>query len=67
MGVMTTHEADDYGTCPTCGGPKALVPLGDRIDHPHRWLPWTRSTVHIALCVRSGATIEAAETGLLTS
>ncbi len=41
-------------TCPACGQDAALVPLGARVDRPHRWRPWVVVTTQLALCMHCG-------------
>lgn len=37
-------------TCPICGPRAVLIPLGTRLDRPHRWRPWVIVETQLALC-----------------
>lgn len=37
-------------TCPICGPQAVLIPLGARLDRPHRWRPWVVVETQLALC-----------------
>jgi hypothetical protein len=37
-------------SCPACGHPAALLPLGTRYDRLHRWRPWTITLTRLYLC-----------------
>jgi hypothetical protein len=41
-------------TCPACGRDAALIPLGARVDRPHRWRPWVVVVTQLALCTCCG-------------
>lgn len=49
-------------TCPYCGADAALVDIGARIDHPHRWLRWSTTVTHIYTCTTCGEIVEMADT-----
>ena len=42
-------------TCPICGPQAVLIPLGARVDRPHRWRPWVVVESQLALCPRCDA------------
>lgn len=44
--------------CPACGQPDALIALGTRYDHPHRWRPWVTTLTRLYLCDRCEALAE---------
>jgi hypothetical protein len=54
-GATAMHNRD---CCPVCHGTGTLVPLGTRLDHPHRWMPWVTATTHLFLCEQCDALIE---------
>ena len=45
-------------SCPACGHPAALLPLGTRYDRVHRWRPWTTTLTHLYLCDQCDALLE---------
>ena len=45
--------------CPACMQTGTLIPLGTRLDHPHRWMPWVTTATHLFLCDHCDALIEA--------
>jgi hypothetical protein len=44
--------------CPTCGQPDALILLGSRDDHPHRWRWWSTAITLLYLCERCDVLLE---------
>lgn len=48
----------NHDRCPACHRVGTLIPLGARLDHPHRWLPWVSATTHLFLCDHCDALIE---------
>ena len=58
---MIAGEVEIMGRCPECGAEDALVAIGDRVDHPHRWLPWSTTITHIGTCLACGCVAESAE------
>jgi hypothetical protein len=49
---------DTLHCCPTCGQPDALIPLGSRDDHPHRWRWWSTAITLLYLCERCDVLLE---------
>ena len=49
-------------SCPACGRPAALLPLGARYDRLHRWRPWTTTLTRLYLCEQCDALLEAGDT-----
>jgi hypothetical protein len=58
---MRMWQDDTMGTCPHCGTQAALVDIGERIDHPHRWLRWSATVTHICTCSACGEVVELTE------
>jgi hypothetical protein len=49
-------------SCPACGHPAALLPLGTRYDRLHRWQPWTTTLTRLYLCEQCDALLEVRDT-----
>jgi hypothetical protein len=49
---------DILDVCPACGHPAALLPLGIRHDHPHRWRWWATTITSLSLCLYCDAIVE---------
>jgi hypothetical protein len=43
-------EPDRLRACPACGQRDALLALGIRYGHPHRWRPWVTVLTPLYLC-----------------
>jgi len=63
---MITGAVEIMGRCPECGAEDALVAIGDRIDRPHRWLPWATTVTHIGTCLACGCVAESGGTSTST-
>ena len=49
---------DAIDSCPACGQHNALIALGGRWDHPHRWRFWITALTHLYLCEECDALVE---------
>jgi hypothetical protein len=45
-------------SCPACGHPAALLPLGTRYNRLHRWRPWTITLMGLYLCEQCDTLLE---------
>src|SRR5438128_2371384 len=50
--ATNTFTPADMRSCPRCRQPDALIALGLRYDHPHRWRPWVMTITELYLCDR---------------
>ena len=53
-------------SCPACGQRTALIALGMRWAHPHRWWFWITAPMHLYLCEECDALIEVHNTTAVT-
>jgi hypothetical protein len=51
------YRGDSAHSCPACGQRGALIALGTRYDHPHRWRPWVTTRTPLYLCERCAALV----------
>jgi hypothetical protein len=60
--VEWASQVETRDSCPACGHPAALLLLGTRSDHLHRWRPWTTTLTHLYLCAQCDALRQVGDT-----